>query len=677
MRATLTAVIAAIEAGAVALAGLVVIGVPAVLMWIITFGLDATPAELVGGVASVWFLAHGVPLQVSVTAEAALGLGLPGEAFAFPISLAPLGLSLVTVLLAMRAGWRFASRGGTGAAGVLGGGIGFTAVGFACLPLVAPMLPEPEWRALLTLGLIYAVSMLIPFVVHAAVSQQDWFTRSVRGVQRLVTRVSPLLASTLPSRTQEVLQLALGALAALAGIAAAGFTVSLIIGYVDITALSQNLQLDPLGASVLFIVQLAFLPIALIWSMSWFVGTGFAVGVGTSVSPFDALVGPIPALPLMGAIPPSWGGFAPVAPAIIVIAGLVIGVAAARRGTLRGAGWGAAIVVPVLASALTGLAVVLLSVLASGAMGPDRLAQAGPDPWLTGGIAAAELGVGMLLGIAAGRADAARLGTLVELVRGGDQRAIDARDDADATDARSWSSETLIALDRVERDRSAPDEDDRHQIAAGGAPRPPTGATGRLLGFLGFGKAAAETRGDAGDADDTGRIDTGRIETGPIETGPIETGRIETGPIETDDGDDPGAEIVPGADRDPGQGSHPEPGDARPLEPAQAPAEAELPERLDDVTEEELRVSESEAEAILAAYSWDDSTVEWTDAPEDRSPDVHTPSDAGTEAAASAFESVDQDAQETAPVDDLIDDPEDASGPRSGRRVWRWPGRKR
>ncbi|GAA2180976.1 hypothetical protein GCM10009847_20980 [Leucobacter tardus] len=662
MRATLTAVIAAIEAGAVALAGLVVIGVPAVLMWIITFGLDATPAELVGGIASVWFLAHGVPLQVSVTAEAALGLGLPGEAFAFPISLAPLGLSLVTVLLAMRAGWRFASRGGTGAAGVLGGGIGYTAVGFACLPFVAPMLPEPEWRALLTLGLIYAVSMLIPFVVHAAVSQQDWFTRSVRGVQRLVTRASPLLASTLPLRTQEVLRLALGALAALAGIAAAGFTVSLIIGYVDITALSQNLQLDPLGASVLFIVQLAFLPIALIWSMSWFVGTGFAVGVGTSVSPFDALVGPIPALPLMGAIPPSWGGFAPVAPAIIVIAGLVIGVAAARRSTLRGAGWGAAIVVPVLASTLAGLAVVLLSVLASGAMGPDRLAQAGPAPWLTGGIAAAELGVGMLLGIAAGRADAARLGTLVELVRGGDQRAIDARDHADATDARSWSSETLIALDRVERDRSAPDEDGRHQIAAGGVTGPRTGVTGRLRGFLGFGTAAAGSRGDVDDADDTGRVDTWRDETGPIETG---------------DGDDPGAEIVPAVEPTPEPNPKPNPDDARSLEPAQAPAEAALPERLDDVTEDELRVSESEAEAILAAYSWDGSTVEWTDAPEDRSPDVDTPTDVGTEAAASAFESVDPDAQETAPVDDLIDDPEDSSGPGSGRRVWRWPGRKR
>ena len=129
-------------------------------------------------------------------------------------------------------------------------------------------------------------------------------------------------------------------------------------------------------------------------------------------------------------------------------------------------------------------------------MGPGRLAQAGPDPWLAGGIAATELGVGMLLGIAAGRADAARLGTLVELVRGGDQRAIDARDDADATDARSWSSETLIAPDRVERDRSAPDEDDRHQIAAGGAPRPPTGAPGRPLGSPGLWQAGAETGGE-------------------------------------------------------------------------------------------------------------------------------------------------------------------------------------
>ena len=690
MRATLTAVIAAIEAGAVALAGFVLIGVPAILMWVITFGLDATPAELIGGIVSVWFLAHGVPLEVSVTAEAALGLGLPGEAFAFPVSLAPLGISLVTVLLAMRAGWRFASRGGSGAAGVIGGGLGFAAVGFACLPLVARALPEPEWRAPLTLGLIYAISMLSAFVVRAGLTDQRWFSRAVRRLQLMVNRVSPILASTLPVRTQEVLRLALGALAGLAALAAAGFTISLVIGYVDITALSQNLQLDPLGAIVLFVVQLAFLPVALIWSLSWFVGTGFAVGIGTSVSPFDALVGPIPALPLMGAIPPSWGSFAPVAPAIVVIVGLALGVAAARRTTLRGAGWGAAVVVPVLAAALTGLAVVLLAVLASGAMGPDRFAQAGPDPWVTGGIAAAEIGAGMLLGVVAGRADAARIGTVVELVRGGERRALTSRNADTDAETQPWSSDALAAAITDDADGPLANADRAPGVRARWA-----GARERLTGFLGFGGATAgtgaaqadalpelppvdeepETPDHAPDGPGHAAVDADEREPDEFETAEVTTEEVEPEAVESE-GVEPEAVESEAVEADETRTDHSEtdePASDEPAPDATAPDEPDLPERLDDVTEDELRVSDSEAEAILAAFSWDGAVTDWEEAPRDRLDGAAPREDSGTPA--------DPEAQETAQVDGFTDwdSPDDAPRPEAGtgRRVWRWPGRKR
>jgi hypothetical protein len=65
-------------------------------------------------------------------------------------------------------------------------------------------------------------------------------------------------------------------------------------------------------------------------------------------------------------------------------------------------------VVLVLAAAFVGLAVSGLSALAGGSMGPQRLETTGPEVWATGGFAAAEVLVGLVLGTVAARIDVTR-----------------------------------------------------------------------------------------------------------------------------------------------------------------------------------------------------------------------------------------------------------------------------
>ena len=77
MRALLTAVIAAIEAAAVALAVFAVIGIPAVLVWWLSFDLGAEPEALASVIAALWQMVHLVPMQLTVSPQAALGMGLP------------------------------------------------------------------------------------------------------------------------------------------------------------------------------------------------------------------------------------------------------------------------------------------------------------------------------------------------------------------------------------------------------------------------------------------------------------------------------------------------------------------------------------------------------------------------------------------------------------------------
>ena len=104
MKATLTAVIAAIEAAAIALAVFVAVGIPGVLVWWLALDLAGDPSQAVAGIGGVWMLAHLVPLTFSLTPDSALALGLEPQALSFVISLAPLTLSFLTALLAFRSG---------------------------------------------------------------------------------------------------------------------------------------------------------------------------------------------------------------------------------------------------------------------------------------------------------------------------------------------------------------------------------------------------------------------------------------------------------------------------------------------------------------------------------------------------------------------------------------------
>lgn len=406
MRAVLTAVVAAIEACAVAIAGVVLVAVPVLLLWWLSFDLAVEPEVPIAATAGVWLLAHFVPLTLGFDAETALGLGLAPEALSFTLSLTPLGITLLTVGLAFRAGWRFGGRGTTGAAGVLGGIIGFAAVTFGIIALGAPPLAVPVWAAVLFPALCYGAGVLSGFLARSVAAAQEWWLLAVRQVQRAIEPLSSAAAAALPARAAAVFRLAAAGGAAVAGLGALGVFAAILVGYVDIVTLSQSLQLDPLGAVVLLLLNLALLPTLCIWAVAWFSGAGFSLGTGTSVSPFETLLGPVPALPIFGAIPQGWGWAAALAPLLVVIVGLVIGTLAGA--TLRRASLVRAIVTPLAAAVLVGLAFTALSALASGAIGPGRMAETGPSPWLVGGLVAAELGGGMVFGILARRADLGR-----------------------------------------------------------------------------------------------------------------------------------------------------------------------------------------------------------------------------------------------------------------------------
>lgn len=413
MRSVLTAVIAAIEAATVALAVLAVIGVPAVLIWWLGFDLAAEPATVLSTIAAVWQLAHFVPLSISIDAQAALGFGLPPEVVRFGVGLAPLGLTAVTAFLACRAGIRFASRGGVGAWSLLGGAAGFAAAGAVTGGLATPLGVWPLWARVTVPMLVYLVPMSIGFVFRAALNGEDWWTASVHRAQSLVARLSPTVAASLPDRAAEAVRLAGVALLALLGLAALGTAVALLSSYVDVVSLSERLHVDVPGVLLLFVLQLVFLPVAWVWAIAWFAGPGFVVGTATSVSPFEALLGPLPAFPLFGAIPNGWGWAGGFAPALIVVSATVLGALSGGRPVMRRASSLTLLAITITASAIVAIVVMLCAPLASGSLGPGRLSTVGPLVWQTGLYLGLELAFGLSLGAFARRFDVSRSMTLL------------------------------------------------------------------------------------------------------------------------------------------------------------------------------------------------------------------------------------------------------------------------
>jgi hypothetical protein len=206
-------------------------------------------------------------------------------------------------------------------------------------------------------------------------------------------RLWGVVGAALPEPVPPVLRAAAGGLATLVGGGAMLLAGSLVahLGRVDALARALNGGASGAAGLGLLLASVAALPSAAVWAAAFAVGPGFAVGVGTSVAPAGVLLGPVPALPLLGALPGP--GAAPsaslLALAIAPLAGVVVGLLTCHRpaDTVSRTA-----VEALAAGVLAGAGLGLLAALSAGSVGAGRLAQLGPDPWKVAVAASLEVG---------------------------------------------------------------------------------------------------------------------------------------------------------------------------------------------------------------------------------------------------------------------------------------------
>ena len=160
----------------------------------------------------------------------------------------------------------------------------------------------------------------------------------------------------------------------------------------------SQLRLDA-GESTLFLLAAVLvIPNAVLFSGSYLLGPGFAVGTGTIVSPTVVALGPLPMFPLLAALPDG-GPTSAWTPYLMAVPPLVAAVAAARaqqrhptlrweEGGLRGCTGGV----------FAGVVVGILAAIAGGAVGPGRMQTVEPFAFEVLVHAITTFGIGGLFG---------------------------------------------------------------------------------------------------------------------------------------------------------------------------------------------------------------------------------------------------------------------------------------
>ncbi len=323
----------------------------------------------------------------------------------------------ISALTALRAGgqaWLLAHHSPLG---TKSGTIGLVPIGLIALPAGllaragillgranAPVAPLEAARLVLAMAASYGViAALVSFgtgVAPARVGSLSAVLGAVVvallaggvGVLYGAELTRPVLAR-LPAGTVAVLRATGVAVAVLLAAGAFLVAASLAVHSGQTVRLAHALGGGIVGSVLVLLLGLLYAPNAVICAVSYLVGPGFAVGTGTSVSLVGAHLGPVPAFPLLAALP---SGTSPApetwplvaAPLLAgVLAGVMAGRAAGvsgRRAAVRLAGW---------TGLAVGVALAVLAGLAGGPLGAGRLAAVGPSPWQLGGAAGIEVAV--------------------------------------------------------------------------------------------------------------------------------------------------------------------------------------------------------------------------------------------------------------------------------------------
>ena len=323
----------------------------ALLAWATAGSATGNTGDPLRAALWIWIGAHSIPFDLS----------LPPSGLAGHLSYLPLG-ALIFPVLAIRNGVARTIERLDNDSSLVAPARGVFALGYTLFAVAASLFSKtesirPVWY--------FAIIYVLPFTLLCAAT-----------VGRRVALGQGFLYG---SRI----------IALLLGISAIIFGLLILINISMVKNLTTVLQPGIFGGFLLLVLNILYIPNAIVSTLAYFSGVGFAVGSGTLVSPTSFRLNKIPAMPLLGALPEGKSLISLLGVLIVVAAGAVLvtwTISLNQKVLIQ------SLMVAVLLAAFVGYS-------GSGALITDAMSAVGVSPWKFTLAIAAELGLGALLAL--------------------------------------------------------------------------------------------------------------------------------------------------------------------------------------------------------------------------------------------------------------------------------------
>ena len=387
--------IAALEAAILVAISLGVVLVPLTLVWFLENNPEVDWLVTFRAASDFWLLSHGTGLVVSE--GEILGILVP----AFMVTLVPLGMTIWLARSFYNAGKRFIAARSLWP-GWLGGSLvyGAAALGISTAAYDSAIYPI-AWQGVFFPTILFLVFQVLGSLfgqpdeifegdILDQAPERDRVRESLNALRlRLHWSVRSIIGPAFRAGTAITVMLLM----------VSAFTIAVLIAlnWIDITRLYESVQVSVLGAVVLTLGQLALIPNLVIYGAAWLTGVGFSIGAGSLISPLGSQVGPLPAIPVLGALPVGQLEFGMVSIAVVLLAAFIATLAIRKSADeIRfefATAWTAAISLGLSIAFVSATQMALLAFIASGSAGPGRLSQVGVSPWLVALVVFVEVGV--------------------------------------------------------------------------------------------------------------------------------------------------------------------------------------------------------------------------------------------------------------------------------------------
>lgn len=264
-------------------------------------------------------------------------------------------------------------------------------------------------------GAVYAViPVILGLLIGARIEAGSWSRLIGVNAAAWVARASQS-SKWAGSYVWIAVQAALLSVAALYALSSIVLAVNFVAHWADIVSVYQGLKPGPWGGAGLTLAQLSYVPNFATWTLAYISGAGFELGTNSSISPLGTVVPPIPAIPVLAALPTGTQSWTVLLMVLPVVAGVVAGLYFYRGGENHFDDWlslktkqrwlsatGSAVLLGLVLGAIAAVIVGVLAWFSGGSLGFGRLTSVGPVPMTTALYVGVEVALGSAIGVASG-----------------------------------------------------------------------------------------------------------------------------------------------------------------------------------------------------------------------------------------------------------------------------------